>query len=486
MTNRAALAAHLDAFAGTRVLCVGDVMLDRYVYGAVDRISPEAPIPVLHVAREVSMLGGAGNVARNLAGLGADVDFVAVVGDDSTARSVRALVKENERIRDRLVAAPGRRTGIKSRFVAGGQQLLRADDETVARIGRDTEKAVLDIAGRALKKAGALVLSDYAKGVLTPTLIAGLIDLAHKNGRPVIVDPKGRDFGRYTRADLLTPNRAELAAATGMDVEGEDALAAAAHELRMKTAVGAVLVTRGAAGMTLFGDAGTRHFAAEAQEVFDVSGAGDTVIAVCAAGLAAGLPLDEVVALANLGAGIVVGKLGTAAIDAAELRHALHAQDLLAAEAKVAEGDELPARIAEWRAAGLKIGFTNGCFDLLHPGHVSLIAQARTACDRLVVGLNSDASVRRLKGEGRPIQGESARIAVLASLAHVDLISVFDDDTPIKLIETVRPDVLVKGADYARADVVGGDFVESYGGRVVLADLVPGHSTTATISKLAK
>ncbi|MCP4327574.1 MAG: D-glycero-beta-D-manno-heptose-7-phosphate kinase [Alphaproteobacteria bacterium] len=484
MTKRSRLATQLESIRDSRVLCVGDAMLDRYVYGGVERISPEAPIPVLHVGRETVMLGGAGNVARNIVGLGAKVDFVTVVGEDVAGRRIAKLLSAESHISGRVISDAKRQTPVKTRFIAGGQQLLRADEESVTPLRNEVAEQLCARAERLLSKSGALVLSDYAKGVLRPAVVARLIATANKAGRPVVIDPKGIDYGRYTRADVVTPNRRELGLATNMDVSGDAAIEAAARELMKKSAVGAVLVTRGVEGMSLIDQGGPHHFPAQAREVFDVSGAGDTVIAAIGAAMAAGIPLPDAARLANLAASIVVGKLGTAVSYADELRHVLQRQDLAATEAKIVAVDQAADQATAWREDGHRIGFTNGCFDLLHPGHIALLAQARGACDRLIVGLNTDASARRLKGAGRPIQGEMARGAVLASLANVDQVVLFEEDTPMALIEAIKPDILIKGADYTRDQVVGGDFVESYGGRVVLAKLVPGHSTTNTVAKL--
>jgi D-beta-D-heptose 7-phosphate kinase/D-beta-D-heptose 1-phosphate adenosyltransferase len=303
----------------------------------------------------------------------------------------------------------------------------------------------------------------------------------------VLVDPKGRDFARYRGAALITPNRKELAEAADMPAGSDDEVAAAARAVRQRAGIACVLGTRGAAGMTLLDAEGAvHHIAAEAREVFDVSGAGDTVIAAVAAGLAAGLAMIDAVRIANCAAGIVVGKVGTAVARPDEIRAALAHQEARAGTGKIAARARAAERAALWRRRGLKVGFANGCFDLLHPGHLHLIAQARAACDRLVVGLNSDASVKRLKGKGRPVHDEAARAAVLAALADVDLVTIFDEDTPEALIAELRPDVLVKGADYTIDKVVGAGFVQGYGGRVVLAELMPGHSTSAIVARLGK
>ena len=470
MTHDSDLAAKVESLSGVRLLCVGDAMLDRFVYGSVDRISPEAPVPVLRIEREIAMLGGAGNVVRNLVALGAEACFVSVIGRDAAGRELTGLVAGEPGVESHLLTAPGRETTIKIRYVAGAHQLLRADQENVHAIDAGLEEDLVSRAVADLEQSSALVLSDYGKGLLTDSVLGALISAAREKGRPIIVDPKGTDYTRYRGATAITPNRRELSEASGMPVGSTE-----------------VLVTRSQDGMTYVSggpDVAPLHFEAVAREVFDVSGAGDTVVAVLAACLGRGLPVAEGIELANVAAGIVVGKMGTAVAYASELAAAFRAHDLLQGEVKVASADMIAKRAEEWRRQGLKVGFTNGCFDLLHPGHVSLMRQAKAACDRLIVGLNSDASVARLKGPTRPVQSEAARAAVLASLASVDGVAIFSEDTPQDLIALIRPDVLVKGADYTVATVVGADFVQSYGGKVVLAGLEDGHSTTATIARM--
>ncbi|MBM3487935.1 MAG: D-glycero-beta-D-manno-heptose-7-phosphate kinase [Alphaproteobacteria bacterium] len=461
-------------------------MLDRFVYGEVTRISPEAPIPVVKVARERAMLGGAGNVVRNLAALGAETAFVSVVGDDEAGRAIADALAALAGTTAHLVTAPGRPTTIKTRYIAGSQQLLRADRETDASIEVATAAAVVAHARAALPRVRVVVLSDYGKGALGASVVRPLIEAARAAGITLIVDPKAPDYALYRGASLLTPNRRELAEAARMAVDTDAAIVAAARSLIADHALERVLVTRSADGMSLVDARSAAHFAAEAREVYDVSGAGDTVVATLAAGLAAGLDAAEATRLANAAAAIVVGKIGTAVVYADDLASALRAAGRPADGAKTQALAPALDRIETWRRHGQRVGFTNGVFDLLHPGHVSLLAQARAACDRLVVGLNADASVKRLKGPTRPIQSEAERAAVLAALATVDLVVIFEDDTPIRLIEAIRPDVLVKGADYTIATVVGADLVRSYGGRVVLADLAAGHSTTATIERMGR
>jgi D-beta-D-heptose 7-phosphate kinase / D-beta-D-heptose 1-phosphate adenosyltransferase len=487
MTDGSPLVAKVEQLKGARVLCVGDVMLDRFVYGEVSRISPEAPVPVCRVVDEAVMLGGAGNVVRNLDALGAAVDFVSVVGGDGAGDEIAALLAALPAVAASLITDPARRTTIKDRYIAGVQQLLRVDRESLAPVEESIAAQVAAAATAALAHAGALVISDYGKGVLAGAAIARLIDAAARSGCPVVVDPKGPDFSRYAGACVVTPNRRELAEASRMPTATDDQIVAAARHVAQSCAIRNVLVTRSGDGMTLVSATEVHHLPAEAREVFDVSGAGDTVVATLAAALAAGVPLAEAAQIANVAAGIVVGKVGTAVAWPDDIVDAIHRQSLLMpGERKVLPLASALDRIAAWRKRGDRIGFTNGCFDLIHPGHVALFAKARAACDRLVVGLNSDASVRALKGETRPVQNEAARAAVLASLASVDLVILFAEETPIRLIEAIRPDMLAKGADYTIEQVVGADIVQAYGGRILLVDLEQGHSTTATIARLSR
>lgn len=478
----AELADAIRALRRASVLVVGDAMLDRYVYGSVRRISPEAPVPVLAVEREVAMPGGAGNVVRNLTALGAAVAFVSVVGDDQAGSDLTGLIGGQPGVEPWLLVQGGRHTTTKTRFIANGQHMLRADQEVVQAIHPRLADRLVKIASDAVAVTTVVVLSDYGKGVLDGTTAQRLIEAAHAAGRPVVVDPKGRDYARYAGADLITPNRAELSEATGMPVGTEDQILAAMRALQAAHGFRAVLVTRSEDGMTLLEGERIHHFPAEAEEVHDVSGAGDTVVSTVAAAMAAGRSLPIAARLANIAAGIVVGKVGTAVVREEELAEALTPER--GALRKVMSRAAAAEQVERWRRRGWRIGFTNGCFDLLHPGHVHLLEQARSWCDRLVVGVNSDASVKRLKGPARPIQSEAARAAVLASLATADCVTVFDEDTPIELIRLLKPDVLVKGADYTVDQVVGGDIVQEYGGEVRLAQLLPGNSTTATVARM--
>jgi D-beta-D-heptose 7-phosphate kinase/D-beta-D-heptose 1-phosphate adenosyltransferase len=483
VTGRAAsegLADRLDLLAGVRVLVVGDVMLDRFVTGTVDRVSPEGPVPVLRVAQERTALGGAGNVLRNLSALGAAGVLLAAAGDDAAGREVERLAAEQGAEGSRILSVAGRATTVKQRYLAGGQQLLRADRETTDALPEAAARALLEAARAALPGVRALVVSDYGKGTLAADALATLIEAARAAGRPVVVDPKGGDYLRYRGASLMTPNRAELETASGLGAVDDRAVVAACRALIERCGFDGILATRSEEGMTLVErDGAIRHFRAEAREVFDVTGAGDTVVALLGAALAAGIGPPDAARLANAAAGLVVGRLGTAVVRRDELRRAL-----IAPGAKVVSLDGLLEIVADWRRARLVVGFTNGCFDLLHPGHLALLRQARAACDRLVVGLNGDASARRLKGEGRPLQDEATRAAVLSAISDVDQVVIFAQDTPIELIEALRPEVLIKGADYGLEQVVGADLVQGYGGRVLLAEILPGHSTSATIGRI--
>ena len=470
------LQALLERVRGVKVACVGDLMLDRYVYGEVSRISPEAPIPVLQQRRTTAMPGGVGNVARNIAALGGVARLGAVAGRDAAGDELADLIAADPGVEDAVERRLGVATIVKTRFVAAGQQLLRLDQEAEAFLGDETD---------AFTGTSVYLLSDYAKGVVSDLVIGQALSAAETSGAPVVVDPKGRDFARYGAVDVIKPNASELAGATGLPVETDAEVEAALKALLHATTAQAVVVTRAGKGMTLMrrGEA-AKHFPGRAREVFDVSGAGDTGLAALGLALGAGASLETAVEFAILASGVVVGKAGTAVVTPAELIDAEMSQHAAGAHAKVMAPEDLAQVVEGWKRQGLKVGFTNGCFDILHRGHVAYLAQARSWCDRLVVALNTDASVRRLKGEGRPINDLDSRAMVIGGLASVDRVTAFDDPTPLSLIERLRPDVLIKGADYAREAVVGGDLVERWGGEVRLATFEDGYSTTRTIEKM--
>ncbi|MCB4824324.1 bifunctional D-glycero-beta-D-manno-heptose-7-phosphate kinase/D-glycero-beta-D-manno-heptose 1-phosphate adenylyltransferase HldE [Roseicella aerolata] len=474
-------------FTGLRILVLGDVMLDRFLYGAVERISPEAPVPVVRLGRTLAMPGGAGNVARNISALGGEAILTGLVGRDPAAAEFRGLLAADAGITDGLVASASRPTICKMRVIAGNQQVVRLDDEVAAPADAAEQAALVAAVEAALPGCAALILSDYAKGVLTPTVIAAAVAAAKGLGIPVLADPKSDDFAQYRGADCLTPNARELGRAARLPVGSEAEVAAAARKVMAEAGLPALLCTRAEKGMMLVrADGAVDSVPAEAREVFDVSGAGDTVIAALALAHAAGQPLPEAMRIANAAAGIVVGKLGTATVSADELAHALRAgSGSTPGEEALLDRDAALRLVREWQAHGLRVGFTNGCFDILHAGHVALLRAARRRCDRLVVALNTDASVARLKGPSRPINSLADRAAVVSALAAVDAVVAFGEDTPLELIQFLVPDLLVKGADYTIDRVVGADIVQAAGGEVALIDLVPGRSTTGLVTRLA-
>jgi len=469
----------LVSLKNARVAVIGDVMVDEYLTGHVSRISPEAPVPVVRGVATRAVPGGAANVVANVAGLGALAVLVGVVGADGK-QEIDDILKPMGRVRtDLLVSDITRRTTRKVRVISNGQQIVRIDHEDVHALPPDVERKLLGNIELAVEMSDIVVISDYGKGLLSDDVLAGAISFARIRGKPIIVDPKRNDFSAYRGADVIAPNRSELARASGLPVD-TDAQAEAAARKVMSSFDGAVLVTRSEQGMSYFRrDEPPLHVSTVAREVFDVSGAGDTVVATLATAWAAGFAIGEAIILANQAAGVVVAKAGTAAISYHELSDALHVgRSSPTDQAPLASWPQAKEICENWVRQGLTIGFANGCFDILHPGHISLIRQAAAACDRLVLALNSDASVKRLKGPARPAQSETARAEVIGALKGVALVVLFEQDTPQELIETLRPHVLVKGADYQLSQVVGADFVQSYGGKVLLIDLVDDQSTS--------
>jgi len=468
----------LDIFKGIRVLVVGDVMLDRYVRGEVSRISPEAPVPVLSVTERTDVPGGAANVAANLRGLGCSVALWGITGSDEQAGILCSLLEEL-RIENCLVCDRNRSTTLKTRLVAGSQQIVRYDEESSEPVSRELEDRLFLSLENRVPEADAVILSDYGKGLFSKGLPLRIIDVVHRRGGQVFIDPKGEDWERYRGADCVTPNERELFKVRGE--YREKSLSLHGGNLRNSFAFRKLLVTRGAKGMCLFDEEGEHSLPApRVRDVYDVSGAGDTVISVLAAAVSAGFPWRDAMALANTAAGVVITKSGTSPVSIEELGTAAKNGQ----GSKICSRDEAAALAKLWRSRGQKIVFTNGCFDLLHPGHVLLLRQAAAEGDRLVVGLNSDESVKRLKGPGRPVLCQDDRAAVLSALDCVDLVVVFPEETPLALIEFLRPDVLVKGGDYTPDTVVGREFVEGGGGRVVIVPLLQGKSTTGIVKSL--
>lgn len=462
-------------FGTTRIIVIGDVMLDRYWSGQATRISPEAPVPVVRVKTIEDRIGGAGNVALNIARLGGKVTLLGVIGPDAEGETVRHLLEAENVICD-FVVAPSARSICKLRIMAQHQQLIRVD----------FEEAPLDFDHVALQARlvnhlsghDAVVFSDYGKGTLAH--VADYISAAKQAGLQVLIDPKGTDYRRYAHADVITPNLAEFQAVVG-DCATEQQLLEKGRDLLQQQQIQTLLLTRGEAGMTLIQPQQTHSLPAQAKDVFDVTGAGDTVIAVMALGVALGMPLPEAMYLANLAAGIVVGKLGTSTVSMQELTRAMHG-DRDSSYGIVSE-DELVKLIAGAKAHDEKVIMTNGCFDLLHAGHVTYLEQAKALGDRLIVAVNSDASVKQLKGESRPINKLQQRMTVLAALACVDWVVAFEEETPERLYCKTLPDVIVKGGDYLPEQVAGGDCVIKAGGVVKILQFVEGQSTTTMINK---
>lgn len=475
----------LSRLVGAKVAVIGDVMLDNHVFGQVSRVSEEAPVPVLLVKEERQALGGAGNVAANIVALGGYARLVGMIGADAAAEQIMGLIATTA-IEPRLFAERSRPTIAKTRYLGARQQIVRVDREVVAPAPTRIEDEIIEEIEEAARDCDVLIASDYGKGVLTDRVLAALMAAAKRYNRPVIVDPKRTDFSGYKGARFIKPNRRELTLATGLPCETDEEAGRAAQDVLAQTDGASLLLTRSEKGMSLFQAHGAPiHLPAETREVADVSGAGDTVTGVFALALAAGLTTEQSMRMANAAAGVVVSKIGAATVSPKELNDALGARaglpQQLTRMATLAEAKDIRRM---WAAQGMVVGFANGVFDIIHPGHVSLIAQAAAACDKLIVALNTDESVRRLgKAPGRPIQDLASRAAVMGAMRGVDLVIGFAEDTPLEAITALEPDVLVKGADYKDKLVVGADIVEARGGRVLLADLTPDQSTTKIVEK---
>jgi D-beta-D-heptose 7-phosphate kinase / D-beta-D-heptose 1-phosphate adenosyltransferase len=474
-----------SGFGSRKVVVVGDLMLDRHVWGSVNRISPEAPVPVVSFLRQTAMPGGCGNVAMNLIGLGMIVTVVAVVGRDEAADQLRAELEKAGVGVAGLKVDPSRPTTTKMRVIGGHQQMLRLDSESTAPIDKELVEAMLASLETELADASAVILSDYAKGVLTSELCQGVIAKARSKRIPVLVDPKGKNWDKYRGASLVTPNRSELAVVSSGSISSIEALVAESRAIRASLDLGALTVTLSGEGMIHIDDKGSFKVPAMAREVFDVSGAGDTAISTLTGAIVSGLNEMDALVLANVASGIVVGKVGTAPLAKAELLSELESSQGHGLRDKQVDLPTASRMVANWREQGEQVVFTNGCFDILHAGHVSYLAKAKAMGDRLVLGLNSDDSVRRLKGPTRPINSESDRGQVLAGLESIDAIVVFDEDTPLELINSLKPSILVKGADYEVEDVVGAKEVQSWGGEVRLVEFLEGRSTTRIAEKTA-
>ena len=462
-----------------RILVVGDLMIDHYLWGSCERISPEAPVQVVDIAKETTVLGGAGNVINNLVTLGAKVSVSSVIGDDDIGVELVGMLRSLGVDTSSIVTQKGRKTSKKSRVIASSQQILRYDKESKEQISKSIADDIVSSLQNVMHNYDAVILSDYGKGVLSDELCQGIIKLCSKNSVKVLVDPKGSDYSKYKGAYLLTPNKKEAMIATKIDIKDRDTLEEALLKLKSECELGISMITLSEDGIATYGDE-MKIFPTLAKEVFDVTGAGDTVIASIAYALSAGANIEKAASFANLAAGVVVGKIGSATVSLDEIEEYEATLHKSTSDAHIKSFDEIKAVVDRYRKNGKKVVFTNGCFDILHVGHVKYLQEAKSFGDVLIVGLNSDASVKRLKGESRPVNIAEDRAYILAALEAVDFVVPFEDDTPYELIKMVSPDILVKGGDYKGKDVVGAEF----SGELRLVDFVDGKSTTKTIERI--
>ncbi|MFW2442050.1 D-glycero-beta-D-manno-heptose-7-phosphate kinase [Aliarcobacter butzleri] len=461
------------------ILVIGDLMIDHYLWGSCDRISPEAPVQVVNVKKESSVLGGAGNVINNLFTLGATVDVISVIGDDNVANELKSLLEKIKISTSNLIVENNRKTSKKSRLIASQQQVLRYDMESIDDINEESHKKIISNLEKNIKKYSSIILSDYGKGVLTTKLTQDIINIANKNGVKVLVDPKGKDYSKYKGSYTLTPNKKEAQEATNIDIKDENSLINALKNLKEKCDLEVSLITLSEQGIAIF-DENLTIKPTVAREVYDVTGAGDTVIASIAFALGNDLNINEAVSFANLAAGVVVGKLGSATTTLDEIyeyESSLHKSN---SNSHIKTFEEIQKLASKLHNLGKKIVFTNGCFDILHVGHVKYLEEARSYGDVLILGLNADSSVKKLKGDSRPINNQDDRAYILASLESVDYVVIFEEETPYELIKLIKPHVLVKGGDYEGKDVVGQDIADE----LKLVKFVDGKSTTNTIKRI--
>ncbi|WP_141048421.1 D-glycero-beta-D-manno-heptose-7-phosphate kinase [Aliarcobacter cryaerophilus] len=461
------------------ILVIGDLMIDHYLWGSCDRISPEAPVQVVNVKKESSVLGGAGNVINNLVTLGSIVDVISVIGNDSVANELKSLLEKIDVPTSNLVVENNRKTSKKSRLIASQQQVLRYDMESIDDINENSHKQIIQTLEKNINKYSSIILSDYGKGVLTTNLTKEIIKIANKNSIKVLVDPKGKDYSKYKGSYTLTPNKKEAMEATNIDIKDESSLIEALKSLKTQCELEVSLITLSEQGIAIFDDELTIK-PTVAREVYDVTGAGDTVIASIAFALGNNLDIKDAIYFANLAAGVVVGKIGSATTTLDEIyeyEYSLHKSN---STSHIKTFDEIKTLASKLHSQGKKIVFTNGCFDILHVGHVKYLEVAKSYGDVLILGLNADSSVRKLKGPTRPINTQEDRAYILASLESVDYVVIFEEETPYELIKLIKPHVLVKGGDYEGKEVVGQDIADE----LKLVQFVDGKSTTNTIKRI--
>lgn len=462
-----------------KILVVGDLMLDVYAWGKTERISPEAPVPVVEIEKESVVLGGAGNVINNLLAFGAKVSVLSVLGDDESKDELLAMLEKDGVATSGVVIEKSRKTSKKTRVMASNQQIVRFDKESKASINASSEDALISLISAELTKCDVCLLSDYGKGVLTHNLTQEIIKKAKDLNKKVLVDPKGKDYSKYKGAYLITPNRKEASEAVGYALATLADVEKAGLSLQKNLDLNYAFITLSEAGMMIVGDEIT-HIPTKAREVFDVTGAGDTVLASLGFALANNASISSSAIFANTAAAVVVGKIGSATATLEEISEYEQKNAMFASDEKILSADELALKVEKLKALGKKVVFTNGCFDLLHRGHIEYLKKSRNEGDLLIVGLNSDSSVKRLKGETRPIVSEDDRAYILSNLSFVDFVTIFDDETPFELIKLISPDVLTKGADYIGKTVVGSEFAK----KVVLVDFVAGKSTSSVVAKI--
>lgn len=468
-----------------KVLVVGDIMLDKYFFGEARRLSPEAPVPVLRKKRETTVLGGAANVARNLVRAKQDVSIMSVIGNDAEGKILKNILEESNIHTDLLILDESRATTVKTRMIGpNNAQMLRLDVEDTTPISGEIFNKMIKLYEKEINKFDIIIISDYKKGVLTVENTSKMIEIANKNNKITLIDTKEPSYAKYKNAYLIKPNIEELRQLTNMSVNNDEEIAKAAIELRNQTGAKYVLATRGKDGMTLVDGNNVHHIRGVSREVYDVSGAGDTAISYLAIGLANNFAIEDTVVLSNAAGAVEVSKMGTYAVSIEEIKEFISKENDISYENKILEVDELVEILKEERKKGKKIVFTNGCFDIFHVGHSRYLRQASTYGDILVVGVNSDSSVKRLKGPERPIISEDERMELLADLESVSYVVKFDEDTPYELIKKLQPDIITKGGDYKPEEVVGKDIVEANGGEVIICKLVEGKSTTNIITKI--
>lgn len=462
-----------------KILVIGDLILDQYLWGSTKRISPEAPVQIVDIDQETTLLGGAGNVVNNLRALGAKVDIISVIGKDSVGKSLKRLLKKLNINTKSLITLDGRATSKKSRIISAQQQVIRFDKESIIEIDKEIEKLILSQLGKIINNYECILLSDYGKGLLTKSLTQSIIKLANEYDKKVLVDPKGSDYSKYKNAFLLTPNKSEASKATNINIIDEQTLKESITKLKSELNLSVSLITLSEFGIATY-DENFRIYPTKTKEVFDVTGAGDTVLASIGFALSCNIKFENIIKFANLAAGVVVGKIGSASATLDEIIEYESSLNHLFSDKNIKTQKDILTISQRYREEGKKIIFTNGCFDLIHSGHIKYLENAKEFGDILIVGLNSDQSVKLLKGNNRPINSENDRAYILAALEAVDYVVIFDDETPYELIKIIKPHTLVKGGDYVNKKVVGQDIVEE----LKIVDFVPNQSTTETIEKI--